>query len=123
MVVWPPNLSIQKVVCQKKGEKKSFFSHTRNTNRNTFHQFGLVGGADKQTNEQTRKGTVIVLAVLSGGRLHGLGSCGQPILLGSKTLGACRCPKSLAARLITASGRGQMCQSLLGLAAFSPPGS
>lgn len=47
----------------------------------------------------------------------------QPILLGSKTLGACRCPESLTARLIPASGRGQMCQSLLGLAAFSPPGS
>lgn len=47
----------------------------------------------------------------------------QPILLGSKTLGACRCPNRLAARLIPASGRGQMCQSLLGLAAFSPPGS
>lgn len=47
----------------------------------------------------------------------------QPILLGSKTLGACRCPNRLTARLIPASGRGQMCQSLLGLAAFSPPGS
>lgn len=111
MVAWPLSLWIQKY--KREYIRSIWLRRGRKTNKQT----------NKRTNKQ-EKPLVIMPAVLSGGRLHGLGSCRiQLILLGSKTLGACRCPESLAARLIPASGRGQMCQSLLGLAAFSPPGS
>lgn len=98
--------SLSKKVCVK-GE--IIFLTKQNTNRNTFEN--LFG--ERVKNKEPEEALVIVPSL---GR-----SSPQPILLGSKTHGACRCPESLAARLIPASGRGQMCQSLLGLAAFSPP--
>lgn len=82
----------------------------------------IWSGRGWKTNKQINKKRHLSSCLLSGGRLPGFGLL-QPILLGSKTLGACRCPNRLAAQLIPASGRGQMCQSLLGLATFSPPGS